>query len=50
MGITRIVSPSSQERSEDKNQERRDEMEIYASVFFGGGNISAWVCLGESSP
>ena len=41
MGIARIASPSSQERSEDKNQECRDETKIYASVylFFVGESI-----------
>ena len=41
MGIARIASPSSQERSEDENQECRDETKIYASVylFFCGGSI-----------
>ena len=28
MGIARIASPSSKERSEDEDKERRDEMEI----------------------
>ena len=32
MGIARIASPSSKERSEDENKECRDEMEI---LFFG---------------